>query len=485
MKKIIAFAVLFLLPVLSTYAQQVPSGRLAAMGGVSTAVSTDVDAIGTNPANLLSVSPGKVVIELAPLSVSAGSNFLSLDLYNNYFTGQVNSAGDTIGKYLTPADKQSILDAFPDGVGEVLTDVTVRDLGVAIRGLDYAFGFSVDDRIGARATLPNSFAAFVLDGNPPGSTFSWNNISSKSWWYRTYNADFAMRLPSILVIPKQIARDFTAGIGLKFVTGITYASANTYNSYLHTDSANFAYDVSMGMSGIRAGILSKMISKGIKSGVGDTTEHFNPFAPAGTGFGFDLGGTATVINFVKVGYSLTDLGWITWSKNTISTSGDTSFSFAGFSPAQTGVPNATSNVDSLNNAFKDFFKNRDSVAASFTTPLPVRFNLGASVELDQLFPAIPGQLLVAIDYHQGLNNSLGNSTVPEFILGTEWKPISLFPIRTGLGFGGAYGFRWSLGFGIDLPFWDIDIGVGTFNAIVAPTSAKTVSVSLNIMKFRF
>ncbi|MCL4539540.1 MAG: DUF5723 family protein [Bacteroidetes bacterium] len=485
MKKTIVFAALFLFPLLSANAQQTPSARLTSLGGLSTAVSTDVDAIGTNPANLLALSRGKVVVEFAPLTVGAGSDFLSLDLYNNYFTGQVDSAGNRVGRFLTESDKQSILNAFPGGLGTILTNVSVRDIGVAVRSSDFAIGFAVDERIGARATLPNSFVLFALDGNPAGSTYSWDNLGSKTWWYRTYNVDYAMRLPQVIVIPKDIAKDFTAGIGVKYVTGIGYASLNSNNSYLHTDTTGYAFNVGLGLNTLRAGFLSNAISKAVKSPVGDTAVNFNPFAAAGTGLGFDLGGTARVIDFIKVGYSVTDLGWITWSKNAIQTSGDTSFTFAGISPAAQGVPGSKSNVDSLNSALKDFFKNRDTVSSAFTTPLPTRLNIGASVEMDELFPAIPGRLLVAIDYHQGLNNSLGNSTVPEFVFGAEWKPISLFPIRTGLGFGGAYGFRWALGFGINLPFWDIDLGVGTFNAVVAPYSAKTVSVTLSLMKFRF
>ncbi len=487
MKKIMAIVVLSLFPVFGARAQQIASARLISLGGLSTAVSTDVDAIGTNPANLIAHSDGTVVVELAPFSLRAGTNFLDLNLYNDYFTGtgQVNAAGDPVGRYLTASDKRTILGAFPGGVGKVLTNVSVRDLGVSVRGTDYAYGFSIDDIAGARASLPNSLVLFALNGNSPGTSFSWDNIGSKSWWYRSYNADFAMRLPQILIIPEDIAKDLTAGIGVKFVTGIGYASAHTSNSYLQTDSSNYAFNVRLGFDGLRSGILSDVISKAVTSPVGDTTVNFNPFATAGTGFGFDLGGTAKVIDFIKVGYSLTDLGWITWTKNTLRTSGDTSFTFAGFTPAVQGEPGSKSNLDSLNNAFKDFFKRRDKVSSAFTTPLPTRLNIGASVKMDELFPTIPGQLLVGIDYHQGLNNSLGNSTVPEFVLGTEWKPISMLPIRTGLGFGGAYGFRWALGLGLDLSSWDFDLGVGTFDAVIAPSSAKSISVTLSLMKFRF
>ncbi len=487
MKKTIALTVILLLPFMTLRAQQIASARLTSLGGLSTAVSADVDAIGTNPANLMSLSRGTVVLEFAPINVNAGTDFLSLDLYNTYFTGtgQFDNSGNAIGTTLTQTDKQAILNAFPGGVGQVFTDVNLRGLGLSIRTLDFALGFSVDDRIGVRADIPNSFVGFVLDGNPPGSTFSWNNISSESWWYRTYNADFAMRLPDLVFIPKDIAKDIEVGVGLKYATGLGYATMHTVNSSLQTDSTNYTFNVNMGFDGTRAGLMSNAISKAMKSNVGDTSVNFNPLSPAGSGLGIDLGISARLVDFVKVGVSLTDVGSISWSKNVITTAGDTSFAFAGFSPKQSGVPNAKSNVDSLNDAFKNFFKNRDSLASNFSTPLPTRFNIGAAVNVDEIVPEIPGRLLIAVDYHQGLNNSLGNSTKPEFVVGTEWKPIDLFPIRTGFAFGGAYGYRWSLGIGIDTPVWDIDLGVGTFNAAVSPTSAKYLSFTLSLLKFRF
>ncbi|HUI29179.1 MAG TPA: DUF5723 family protein [Candidatus Acidoferrales bacterium] len=473
---------------LDVNAQQIPSARLTALGGLSTAVSTDIDAIGTNPANLMEVSRGKVVFELIPFSIKSGSDFLNLDLYNNYFTGtgQVDSTGKTIGKYLSESDKQNILDAFPSGVGNVRTDENIRWLGVSIRNLVFALGFSVDEKVGAQAAIPNTFASFALNLPTWGSNYSWNDLALKSFWYRTYNVDYAMKLPDVIPIPKQIAKDFNVGIGLKYVTGFSYTSMQSTNTSLYADSANdsYSYIVNMGFDAKRAGLMSSVLSKAFKSNVPDTVVHFNPFAPQGTGFGVDIGVNGIVMNFIKVGISFTDIGAISWSKKVVLTHGDTTITFSGFTPAYSDSAGSTSNLDSINNVFKNYFKNRDIAGSSFSTWLPTKLNIGASAQLDDLFPKIPGQLLVAIDYHQGFNNQFNNSTTPEFVLGAEWRPIYPFPIRTGLGLGGAYGFRWSAGFGFNLWAWDFDIGIGTLNAIVAPNAAKNVSVTLSILKFR-
>ncbi len=486
MKKTTILSLFILLPLAGANAQQIASGRLVSLGGLSTAISTDVDAIGTNPANLMARSQGTVVVELIPFTINAGSDFLSTNLYNDYFTGtgQVDSAGNKIGTYLTQSDKQKILDAFPGGVGSLRFNTSIRTLAVSVRNPDFAIGFAVDDWAGAKVTIPNSLL-FPLNGNAPGSTISLNDIASDSWWYRTYSADYAMELSKILIIPKEIVENLEVGVGLKYVTGFSYTSIQSVNSSLYTSPTDYSYTVNMGFNAVRAGLLSNAISKGVKSTVGDTVVNFNPFAPQGSGFGFDLGASGRILTFVKVGISLTDIGSISWNKNVVTTSGDTSFTYSGFSPAQANEPGSKSNLDSLKDAFNNYFKNKDALGSSISTPLPTRLNVGAMVQLDQLLPGVPGPLMVAVDYHQGFNNSMYNTTKPQVVLGTEWNPVGVLPLRTALSFGGMYGFRWSLGLGLDLPSWDFDLGIGTFNDIVAPMDAKNVSVVLNILKFRF
>ena len=487
MKKYSAVFILLFVPCAGLHAQEIASGRIISLGGMSTAFATDVDAIGTNPANLIEPSPGRVVLEILPISVNAGSDFLSLGLYNDYFTGtgQVDSSGNKIGKYLTASDKANILNAFPDGVGTVRFGTVVRTVALSVRENSFALGFSIDDNVGGLLSLPSSLL-FPLDGNSPGSTISINGLSSMTWWYRTYNLDYAMKLPTVsLFVPEAIADNFKVGGGIKLATGFSYSDIRSTNSSLYTDPTNYSYTINMGLDGVRAGLISSAISKGVDSKVGAQDTRFDPLNPQGLGMGFDLGASARVLRIFNVGMSLTDIGWISWTKTVVGTYGDTSFTYSGFSPAQVNAPGSTSNLDSLKNSFSDYFANRDAASSGFTTALPTRLNIGASVQLGDLISGIPGGLLVGFDYHQGLNESLGNITTPEFVVGAEWKPVAVFPIRTAVGFGGVYGFSWSIGIGLDLPFWDIDLGIGTLNSVVVPNSAKNISFGMNIFKFRF
>ncbi|MGC8652901.1 MAG: DUF5723 family protein [Candidatus Kryptoniota bacterium] len=484
MKRLIFVLTFILLPVLHVSAQQVVSGRLLSMGGLSTAASRDVDAIGTNPANLVGLSKGSFVLELAPLYVSAGTDFLSMDLYNSYFTGVKDSTGNTVGKYLTPADKQALLDAFPNGVGDVRFDTDVRLLAFSIRGTNYGLGFAVDEFLGAKLNIPNTIL-FPLNGNPPGSTLSWDKMGAAMWWYRAYSLEYAHRLPKLIFIPSRIADDFVVGLGIKYVQGYSYAALERSTTSFYTSPNDYSYTLNLGFDAVRSGLISNVISKNAKSAVGDTVVNFNPLAPAGSGLGFDIGFSAKVLGFIDAGISFTDLGSVTWTQNVVATTGDTSFTYSGFSPASKDVINAKSNVDSLTDAFNNFFKNRDQIASSFSTSLPGKLNVSLAIRLDEILPLIPGRMMVGIDYHQGLNNSFNNSTNPQIVLGAEWRPVYIFPLRSGVSFGGPYGFRWSLGTGINMPFWDIDIGIVTFNALAATNQAKSVSVVLSALKFRF
>ena len=80
------------------------------LGKTSNAISQGVYSIGINPANLLNSYTGvdlSTVVPLPHLSVSAGTNFMTINNINYYFGG-VNGAAE----YLTDNDKQNLNSLF-------------------------------------------------------------------------------------------------------------------------------------------------------------------------------------------------------------------------------------------------------------------------------------------------------------------------------------------------------------------------------------
>ena len=103
------------------------------MARTSVAASRGLDAVGINPANLGLPGNDHVAVGILPFGVHAGSDFLSYDLYQTYFTGSEGQDGRT-ARYLTEEDKQNLLAAFTDDFGRVSADAEARLFGVSYYG---------------------------------------------------------------------------------------------------------------------------------------------------------------------------------------------------------------------------------------------------------------------------------------------------------------------------------------------------------------
>jgi hypothetical protein len=92
---------------------------------------------------------------------------------------------------------------------------------------------------------------------------------------------------------------------------------------------------------------------------------------------------------------------------------------------------------------------------------------------------IPGDLVLACDYNQGLNNYPGNSDIPRFSVGAEWKPCAWVPyLRTGISVGGIDGFNLAFGIGIDMSIMELHIATTDLQALIAPNSAEHLSLAV-------
>jgi hypothetical protein len=195
-----------------------------------------------------------------------------------------------------------------------------------------------------------------------------------------------------------------------------------------------------------------------------------PFpSPVGQGKGFDFGLTAELNDGMMVAWSLTDAGSITWNKNVINTTGDTSFVYTGYSPA-------------IQDSAKNIFKGKNQAGGSFTTALPTVMRLGASMEAQKIpgLSFLPGHMILAFEYAQGFNESLGNTTKARYSIGTEYRIIPLLPLRTGFVFGGDDITRWAFGFGLDFWVLDLDFATDTFGSAFYPKSFNAMTVAFGL-----
>jgi hypothetical protein len=401
------------------------------MAKTSVASSRGLDAVGINPANLALPDDGTVTISLVPIGVGVGSDFMTYGLYNKFFTG-VESPTGRVARDLSEADKQELLNAFPGGIGRVGADAEVRPVGLALRFDGFAtFALTATERVSASATIPSSYAKFLLEGMTPGSTYDFSGASGSAVWMREYALSAGFALPDVPVF-----KSWSAGLSIKLVHGFAYAAITRDNTWLSAGTDG-VLDANVDIAGVSS----------------QSDIQHSPFpAPAGSGIGVDLGLSAELNEFLIAGISVTDIGSLRWD-------GDVRQVY-GLGRMHLDDPMNSAQRDSLEHAVTG----KTQPGGAFTSALPTALRMGVQVELGKIHwlkKFLYGEMTAACDYRQGFSDFPGSSRVGRLSLGLEYRPWQFLPIRTGVGFGGADHFNFALGFGLKL--WVVQLDVASDN----------------------
>jgi hypothetical protein len=419
--------------------------------------SRGLDAVGINPANLGYPDRGKVTVSLIPFGVHVGTDIITYGVYRDYFTGVATDSG-RIGRSLTDADKQKIMEGFHDGVGRAAGDVDFRPIGISVEFGEFGrFALTLTEEVSLFAHVPKEFAQFLFYGNTPGSTFDFSQATVKAQWLREYALSYGRILPRPLFL-----HSWAAGISVKYIQGFGYFGMEQGNTSLNT-----------GMDGVLQGTVNVTTQaaggRQIKA-MGDGG--FTPFpAPAGTGWGIDLGVTGEVNEYLTAGISLTDLGWVTWRNDLEVTRTDSAFTVT--DPLQ----------ESQRNGVEDALRGKTVPGEEFTTALPTRLRMGVSVEVEKMpmvGDVIPGELTVAMDYNQGFANVPGSSTRARISLGMEYRPWPLLPIRAGVAFGGEDRSNFAIGLGLRFGVVDMEFASENLNWIFSTDNLSYASAAFGL-----
>lgn len=423
------------------------------MGSTFTTIARGINTLGINPANLAYKNTYTFDINLLNFSFSTGSDLIDLNLYNKYFTGDEN--GKPV--FLSENDKKEILKVFPSGLAQTGFNFDFALLAFSLNAGNLgSFAFSALERAALSFLMPKDYLEFVLYGNPLNKKYDFSKTYFNAIWYREYSISYAHE------IPDPNFNYLSAGISLKLIHGYAFADVSHNRTFLTTDeeskiSGKVDYQVKM------AGI--DLLWK-------ENNERYSPFPkPAGTGLGIDFGFTGNISEILSVGVAIINVGKIQWNSNTYEHSGYAEFSFD-------DPKTAKDQFDSLDK----IFKNTKSKISSFKSSLPTVLRIGISYKLDQApyIKNFPGGMIIAFDYNQGFNNIAGNTKIPRFSLGLEYKPWKWFPIRTGFSIGGIQGFKWAFGTGMTFSFMDLEFATENFEAVIFPNTLKRISFGFGL-----
>lgn len=400
---------------------------------------------------------------LPQFGASIGMNFLSYNLYLDYFTG-VDSAGKKVPRHLTDADKRKILDSFREDPGTLMAQFDVKLLNLAFRIKSVGIALGVRERVISKFGVPREFFRFMLYENSPGSVYS-NNLLIGGTWMREFSFSFGTRLPVNLVAVKNI----NFGVGVKYIQGFGYVGSDKLNLTLETADSSRGYEITARMSGL-------LKKAGVDFLDPDKESEFTPFPnPAGTGLGFDIGASAEILGLFVAGFSITDIGSVKWTKNAGTISGDTVFKFTGYTTQK--------KMDSLGESFENYVNSRKK-KGSFSAGLPTAIRFGVATDLKTLLPFFPGRMLISADYYQPIGNEHISFKAPRFGLGVEWRLIGFLPLRAGVSVGGFEGFALSAGTGLNLSFMELNIATGNLNEIIKGGDLRNFSIATELrLKF--
>ncbi|MBK7105889.1 MAG: hypothetical protein IPH62_11455 [Ignavibacteriae bacterium] len=440
------------------------------LAGTNAISATGVYAIGVNPANLVLEQEHSIeistVLPFPNLNISAGNDFITLDDYQYYFTGEENGSGQIIGKYLDDAEKNKFLGLFENGsminsnFGTTIFSASIypsKELG--------AFAFSIQDWVSANVSLPKQIFELVLFGNETEKVFDLQDMDLKSWYLRNYTLSYAKDLSFLF---PDAFKSFSAGITLKMVHGFFYAGVDEINTTLQTLN-NYNIQV----NGDSKMLMAASPSFGIKYDFEDDDVEkekniglFNK--PAGTGFGVDLGFHSELNNAWSIAFALTDLGSINWNKEAIEYSSSASYLLEDITDETL--------LDSLGEAITGEGK----FINEFSTSLATAMKIGVGLKVDKFLKGnFPGKLLVEFNYHQGFNEMPSNSLEPRFSLGSQWSPWNWFNVRSGVSVGGFDGFNWAFGLGFNSGLIDFDFATSYVHSLFDGNNAKRLGFAMS------
>ncbi len=462
--RIIVISILFGLLLNDAVAGDRYNTRGLGMARAVVSSSRGADAIGINPANIAIPDVGRMNLNIMPFSIRVGTELFSYDIYQKHFTG-VDSDGKRIAKLLSAEDK--------DEIRKQMTDFPRTKFEIDIMALGFSFensviggiGFAVIEHAGVQLDLTRDyFDLFYLEGlKPEGSKYVFDGTNFKAWWYREYNLSFGRKLP----VKIGFLKDIYAGAAIKFIRG--YGIFETVYSKSSLENKPDVVNPEMIKSIVgNVDFLTRRAGVDFFQEGSDVSPTPLP-DPVGKGTGFDIGVSGELIDGIRIGASVVDIGKITWDKNINETVGNGAFD----------INAPTSDIaDTLENAFEG----KTHHGSSFTTSLPTVMRIGASFESKKVafLKFLPGRLLFAVEYAQGFNEEFGNTKKARFSIGTEYRIIPFLPLRTGIMLGGGDHVRWAFGTGLDFRYIALELSTDNFGMLFTPKSFNVFSVGFGL-----
>lgn len=323
------------------------------------------------------------------------------------------------GRYLSSDDIQSILSEVPPDGLKLYFNTDISAIGISVG----RFAITLSGGVASNVSLAKDYLRIALRGIEFEQSYNIGDNSGEAVGYSSVALSYAQPVPAPVFLD-----GLYLGASAKYLVGIGYSAiveseGEFYNGWQSSGSGH---------------VLART-------------------AQGGAGLAFDFG-VAALAKGWTVGVAFANLGAkIKWSVQ----------------PEEYEAQFYTIHPLTVENSADE-----DSVIAHseetreiepFSSSLPAEMRLGVARQWRSF--------LLSASYRQGFSQGLGVPRKPYFAFGTEWRGIGIFPLRTGIGFGGDHGVVFAAGFGVKLGFFRLDYGV-SFHGAMVPAKARAVAMGL-------
>ncbi|MDR8391092.1 DUF5723 family protein [Aliifodinibius sp. S!AR15-10] len=484
------------------------------MGGGGTAYITGYEANFINPANLKIRDRGTNF----SFGIGGAGTFYTPAMPTDNITDQFNHYRDYLDAYqpgaftISSQEKQELLERnYPNKrqLSEHQHRVDAILGGVHWQRGDHAFSLTARARTSTRIEVGRGWYDDRFIEHRSTSVRNMDLVQQSQFMYE-FSFGYAQTFDFLTGLIPRVGRVYI-GLAPKFIIGGSYQNINYDSRYWFTDemdqpSLTHSFDYHSTGNYSQA---TEFYSAGgepataVESNFPSSfpTDYSDYTKPTGYGAGFDFGlvyllsigddfslaraGDDQVVNkSLRLGFSVTDIGFVAYSKNpfTMAQRPDTSVApVSGTSDTRfEGSPGQyLSFFDRAGQNLNPLRQGNGEVGAQksrFTALLPTSFNAGMLLQLNRL--------KLSADLTLGLNDTAFNNTKLIGHFGVEFSPIKTIPIRLGTQLASGYPLLWSAGTGVEMEHWEFSIGAQFLSHGNTPT-LELGGAAFSGLKFHF
>lgn len=425
--------ILILVLTVSCFGQAHIDARGLGLCNTYTVSSRGISAIGYNPANLGYTEDLTFSADLFDFKLTAFNNFMSLALFNKYFSGDADGEPFDLEQKMLGSDmthKEFLLselseEGFAFGLG---VSVPIPLLNVSVG--NYAFTSGLEYYM--QNSLPLGLFEIVMEGNQIGRSF---DLSLRQDLLMVTNFGFSFAIPF---------ESYNIGATVKYLAGIGFAGVDSSGGAFNTRSTGLESDGFYRYTRAIGG-------NGLAVDVGFNTRKINNWQ-----FGFAINNMIGFINWGNdknfIARNISLIEGLFPVRETLQISSDSSnFSASTLYTMDiegVNVTGALAESDSLFVFDEADVPQPDSIRMNY----PAIFRIGGSYQYKQDF-------IVMADLSAGLDDYYFADRNWRLALAAEWIRFGMVPIRSGMAFGGPYGSEASIGAGLSLIWFDMDLGL--------------------------